>query len=334
MSTFKAEVVKVKVEVHPNADRLDLIKIKGWQCVAQKGQYKEGDLAVYLPIDSILPEQLVKDLGIEKNYHRRLRTIKLRGCISQGMIMPLPPALLESGRLSPEWREGDDLTNFFGITKYEEPIPVCMSGIQLPSEPNFFIYTDIENIKNFPTALKEGELVAISEKIHGTNFRAAKIDGKLFVGSHRMNLARVETNLYWRGALSLKLDETLVDGEQVFGEVFGHGVQDLTYGKKQGEIAVRVFDVMKDKVYLDHYDFLKFVTERGWSETPIIFTGTWDLSLLKMTEGRSQVDPGQIKEGIVIKPLVERFSTELQGRCIAKAIGEEYLLRKEGTERH
>jgi len=337
MSSFKVEVVRIEVLPHPNADRLDLIKIvgKAWQCIAGKGQFQSGDLAVYLPIDSVLPEPLVKELGIEKNYHKRLRSIKLRGSVSQGIVMPIKYP--EDVMVEP-LHEGDDVTKMLGITRYEVPIPVHMSGIQLPDEPNFFKYTDIENYKNFPNAFNPGESVWISEKIHGSSFRAAKINGQLFVGSHRMNLKESEGNLYWRAAKMLDLQNQLQDGEQVFAEIYGSGIQDLTYGKKQGEISVSVFDFMKDKIYLDRNRFINTLIERGWSDfiIPFIYQGKWDQEVIGMATGNSTICPGQIREGIVVKPLVERFSEPLQGRCVIKIINDEYLLRKDknATENH
>ena len=175
MSTLRAEVVRVVVEPHPNADRLDLVKVKGWQCVSAKGQFKTGDLAIYLPVDSVLPAPLVSELGIEKMYSKRLRTIKLRGYISQGVVMKysLPPF---DGTMMNPLCEGDDVTNMLGITKYEVPIPVSMAGKQLPDDPRFQKYTDIENIKNYPDAMVPGELVIVTEKIHAWYQRPSSQD--------------------------------------------------------------------------------------------------------------------------------------------------------------
>lgn len=342
MSMFRVEVVRVEVEPHPQADRLDLVKVKGWQCVTRKGEFKTGDLAIYMPVDSVLPPALVAKLGIEKFYSRRLKTIKLRGYVSQGMVAPV--GLLSdcsvaglSVLMPSDILEGLDVTMELGITKYDPPIPVSMSGIQLPDHESFFKYTDIENVKNYPSGVFEpGELVVVTEKIHGTNFRAAKIDGVLYVGSHRMNLKDSPENLYWRAARLLKLDEQLKDGEQVFGEVYGHNVQDLTYGKKEGEIAVGVFDVMKDTRYLNYADYNLFCRVRGWGEmmVPVLACATWAPDLAALATGQSIIAPRQMREGVVIKPVTERFSERLQGRCILKSINDEYLLREAGTENH
>ena len=328
MSTLRAEVVRVVVEPHPNADRLDLVKVKGWQCVSAKGQFKTGDLAIYLPVDSVLPAPLVSELGIEKMYSKRLRTIKLRGYISQGVVMKysLPPF---DGTMMNPLCEGDDVTNMLGITKYEVPIPVSMAGKQLPDDPRFQKYTDIENIKNYPDAMVPGELVIVTEKIHGTNGRAAKIDGKLVVGSHRLNLVEAEGNLYWRAAKLLGLQDKLRDGEQVCFEVYGHKVQKLVYGKKPGEIAVGIFDVIKDNRYLDYPEFQGFLAERGLvgHAVPLIVMAQWSPDMVKLADGKSTIAPDQIREGVVIKPAKERYSEKLQGRCIVKSINDEYLAK-------
>ena len=91
MSTLKVEIVKIdKVEHHPNADRLDLLTIKGWQVVAGRDNYEEGDLAIYFPIDSVLPPIVKSRLFPPDSKitltNNRIRTIKIRGAISQGML--------------------------------------------------------------------------------------------------------------------------------------------------------------------------------------------------------------------------------------------------------
>lgn len=328
MSTLKAEVVEIgEVTSHPNADRLDLCRIKGWQCVALKGQYVTGALAIYIPIDSVLPPELVTKLGIEKMYHKRIRTVKLRGYISQGLLAPL--SVLEVGSFL---NAGDEVTMQLGITKYEEPIPVEMAGELLPEEPGMLRYTDIENLKNYPDIFAPDEQVIVCEKIHGSNFRAAKLGGKLFVGSHNRNLVRNETNLYWRAALLLELDTKLGEGEQVFAEVYGKGVQDLDYGVPTGEIKAVVFDLFRGGQFLSYTELLREAQERSWTTAPLIHAGPFSgFSMPK----KSYLGPdGHIAEGVVIRPTREMWSQRLSGRTILKSISDEYLLRKDGTERH
>jgi len=334
MSTLKAEIVEVDVENHPNADRLDVLKIRGksWQCVAQKGLYKSGDKVIYLPIDSVLPEKLIKELGIEKYYSKRLRTVKLRGTISQGMVAPLNvlPALIDMVQI------GDDVTKELNITKYDPPIPVHMSGKVVPYDGRFIKYTDIENFKNYPLIFQEGEMVALIEKVHGTNARAANIEEDFHVGSHNMDLVEDPKNLYWRGAEMLDIKNRLEPGEQVFFEIFGSGIQDLVYGKNQGEVGVAVFDFTKDGKYLNYPDYLQMMIKKGWNKmvAPTVTMGKWSKDFLKLAEEQSIACPDQLMEGFVLKPMEEENSYELQGRKILKVVSDRYLLRKDGTERH
>lgn len=337
MSTLKAEIVRIEVVPHPNADRLDLCKVKGWQCVAQKGTYTTDDLAIYIPIDSVLPPELVTKLGIEKMYHKRIRTVKLRGYISQGMLAPMSilPAddkLANESARTPKGAEGLDVTELLGITKYEEPISVEMAGQQLPEEPGMLKYTDIENLKNYPDVFLSDDTVIVREKIHGSNFRAAKLHGQLFVGSHNRNLVRNDTNLYWRAAIHLKLDDRLGEGEQVFAEVYGKGVQDLDYGVKPGDIKVVVFDMFRGGQFLSDCELSIACFSRGWTIAPLIHAGAFsDFAMPK----QSLLGPkGHIAEGVVIRSEQESWSERLQGRKILKSISDEYLLRKDGTERH
>ncbi len=325
MSAFKAEVVRVKLEPHPNADRLELAKVRGWQCCVVKGQFQEGGLAIYIPVDAVLPDPLVERLGIRKNYRTRLRTIKLRGLVSQGLLVAARQGDVE----------GQDVTEALGITKYDPPIPISMAGQVRPEHAGFRRYTDIENWKNFPDLFRPGEEVIVTEKVHGTNFRAAKLDGELHVGSHRLSLVEDPANLYWRAAGLLALTERLEEGELLYAEVFGHGVQDLAYGRKPGQIAVVIFDVVRDGRYLGYAAFAGRLARSGWQDlaAPVIHRGPWTPDILKLAEGESVLCPGQVREGVVIRPAEERFDPRA-GRVVLKVLNDDYLLRQDATERH
>lgn len=171
---FAVKVVTITdVLPHPNADRLELAQIAGWQCVIQKGAYKKGDLAVYVPIDSILPDAVERKLfGSDskiKLTKSRVKTIKIRGAISQGMLAPCD-------ELGVPAKEGYDCTKMLGVTKFEpKDTPVHLGGGQqvkkLKKNPLFKEYGGLDNFKHYPDLFEEGEEVIITEKIHGTNFR-------------------------------------------------------------------------------------------------------------------------------------------------------------------
>jgi RNA ligase (TIGR02306 family) len=166
MSSLIVETCRIaNIEPHPNADRLEIATVKGWNVIIQKGQYQIGDMVVFIPPDSILPQSLIEEYQLDylKN-NGRVGTVKLRGFISQGLVLP-----------SPNNREGVDVAKVLGITKYEVPEPTFYKSRKVVSKkktnPLFDKYTDIENIKNFDTVFAEGEMVVVTEKLHGTNAR-------------------------------------------------------------------------------------------------------------------------------------------------------------------
>src|SRR5690349_1488726 len=145
-SSLIVEVCKIKdIEPHPNADRLDIATVKGWNVIIQKEQYNVGDLVVFIPPDCVLPEKLIEeyDLSYLKN-GGRTGTVKLRGYISQGLVLPAPKGAVE----------GLDISEYLGIKKWAPPESLYSpkSGGQQVSKkkinPLFDKYTDIENIKN------------------------------------------------------------------------------------------------------------------------------------------------------------------------------------------
>lgn len=187
MSTHRVEVVKIdEILPHGNADRLELAKIMGWQVVTGKGNFQLGQHALYIPVDSVLPNSLEMRLfppGSKITLKKgRVRSIKIRGQMSQGMIIPLEDVDAELTAKGIERRTyfiGDDLAEALEITKYEPPEPEFAMGPTRGAKkasknqinPNFKKYTDIENIKWYTNVFQEGEPVYISEKLHGTSAR-------------------------------------------------------------------------------------------------------------------------------------------------------------------
>ncbi len=179
MAELKIEVVEIdNVIKHPNADRLDICTIKGWECVSGRGQFLVGEKAVYIPIDSILPEELeAKVFGnskIKLNKHR-VRTIRIRGAVSQGLLVPL-----ETLGIKETVKVGSDLTGELGVTKYEpKDVPSGMRTnlkkvTKANPNPHFHKYTSIQNIKNY-NKLFEGCDIVLSEKAHGCLEKKTKI---------------------------------------------------------------------------------------------------------------------------------------------------------------
>lgn len=197
MSDFSVEVVEIdSVEKHPNADRLDLVHIGGYVCIANKkedgsSRYAAGDLVVYIPEAAKLPEWLLKKLGFwdtEKGKGMltgskgdRIKAIRLRQVLSQGVLYPVNSFKIEKGigNSIEFWNsdrncfsdfaveKGMDVANILGITKWEPEIPATMRG-SCAGNIEFAIPFDVENGQKFDKIFNVGEEVVASEKLHGT----------------------------------------------------------------------------------------------------------------------------------------------------------------------
>lgn len=349
---FKTEVVRIEVEPHPQADRLEIARFRGYQSIIAKESLTSGALVAYIQENSIVPDALLEEMGLvgklagsEKN---RVKATRLRGILSQGICY----AAREG------WSEGDDVSEELGITKYEPIVPTSMSGELFNAGPSRTIRYDIENIKRYPHVLQDGEPVRITEKIHGTFCCMAVLSeadahpehGRLMVSSKGLGgqgLAFVpgqEGNLYWRMATELNMLERLSERAAsrsvfVLGEVFGAGVQDLHYGADRRK-ELRVFDVRVGPLsdpngyWMGDEELSAFCKKFELAEVPVLYRGPYsEAALLEWTEGVESVSGSglHLREGVVVRPLVERRDLEL-GRVQLKSVSERYLTRKGGTE--
>lgn len=357
MSTFKVEIVAIDdINPHPNAERLELAKINDWNCVVPKGVYQKGSKAIYIPIDSVLPNEIEsKVFGPDskvKLSKSRVKTIKLRGAISQGLVVSLDTFGLEKKSV------GTDITELLGITKYEPPTPSWQMPSNGPSKlkpkenPYFKKYGGLENGKNYPKVFEEGEIVEVTEKIHGSHIRAGRlpfvannlldrIKGWLgfnpkfewVYGSNNVQLQRRNgSNNYYGedvyGKLLQKYNvrELLKDNEAIHGELYGDGIQkNYTYGCVN-EHKLVIFDVKVDGEYLSTDAARLWCEERGLPYVPVLYRGPFNLEAVKeLTKGDSVLAPSQkIREGVVVRP-VQELQTYI-GRKILKYISEAYLL--------
>jgi len=359
MSSLIIEVCKVdNIIKHPNADKLSIVTIKGWQCIVGLDQYKVGDLVVYCPPDSVIPENLIEKYGLTylKN-GGRIGTVKLRKYLSEGLILSLPEG---------KYKVGDNVAEVLGITKWQPPEPSFNKQANPVSKkkqnPNFDKYSDIENIKNYKGIFKEGDFVVVLEKIHGSNarfgtlpividksqplkYRLKKMFEKYILkrthewiyGSHNIQLHGDKNNYYgqdlWgKVANKYNLKSLIPNDYIVYGEVFGKGVQDLTYGLD--DIDLIVFDIKYKGQYLP-WDTVKHLCEMwGLKVVPELYIGNWNDELLKLhTDGKSVICPKQIREGCIIKMVDESKDMRI-GRKILKSVSIDYLTRKNATEFH
>lgn len=369
MSSLKVEIVEIKtVEPHFNADRLEIATIAGWTCVVGKGTHKPGNHVIYIPIDSILSPELECHLfppdSKIKLSKSRVRTIKIRGAISQGMIVDLSKELVTKFPKLLGKKLGDDVAGIIGVVKYEPPfkeLPNLMRATsKRKSNPNFKAYTDIENFKHYDFVFEEGETVYVTEKLHGTSARYGILETEVnnplkrilqffrllpkhefCFGSRRVQLQEkpknykgfYEENVYAIIAVQENLRNKLQPGEAVYGEIVGSGIQKgYTYGCKQGEYKFFAYDVIQDGKYLDSNAFVAFCEARNIPRVPPLYFGPFLLGNMNILRtGDSTIADQKVREGIVIKPHKERFDNRC-GRAVLKYINDDYYLDDSNTE--
>ncbi|MEU6027936.1 RNA ligase (ATP) [Streptomyces tauricus] len=353
MSTLRVTAEVLTVHEHPNADALELAQVGLYRAVVAKGAYRTGESAVYIPEQSVLPRELIEELGLTGRLagsgSDRVKAVRLRGELSQGIVCR--PRALADVDLTRAAAEGTDFAELLGVTKWVPPIPPTMDG-EIESAPDLLPWVDIENVQRYPGIFAPGEEVVLTEKLHGTACLLTYFagDGRVQVsskgfGAKRLALKEDPRNLYWRAvhghgvaAVAARLAERLgARRVGVFGEVYGAGVQDLTYGAdgRRETIGYAVFDVSAEidgeVRWLDAADLLT-------GELPLVprlYTGPYDIRrVLELASGRETVS-GQgihLREGVVIRPATERYSPVTGGRAVAKAVSPAYLTRKGGTE--
>ncbi|MEH2155791.1 RNA ligase (ATP) [Nostoc sp.] len=330
MSIFKVEVVKINsINPHPNADRLDIASIEdmGYQVIIVKGNLRPGDLAFYFPIDSVIPENFLDKFGIRNYYSKKLRAAKLRGIFSEGLLIPVGNNFMGN--------VGDDYTEYFGVTKYEYPIPQGMSG-EAENVIGHYKFPSPENLKRYKNILIEGEEVVVTEKLHGTNFTVlVDADGTTKIGSHNYFWKNSEVNkklVYIRAYNENEAFHKLPPGTQIFGEIYG--VQDIKYGLNNGNIGIAIFAVRRGSYFLNYSDFVAFCEEFALPRVPVLYIGayTWE-AVSQFNNANSIVSPDCIMEGVIVQPVIEKTHPEI-GRVVLKLISDRYLLRKDGTELH
>lgn len=348
MSSVIADVVEIEaVQPHPNADRLFLARIKGWQAVIRKREdgtpeFAPGERVVFIPPDSTLPREMAERLGVVSYLSERtnveggrdlvVRRVRLRGEPSFGLVVRPD---------DPGWPVGTDVREHYGIGKFRPPVRFS-AGDAEASHPLFQRYTDIENLRNFPEVLAPGEEVVVSEKIHGTNARIGWVEGDLLAGSHGLQRKRPEpgemaTNTYWFPAtlepVRSLLEELRQQGHAVailYGEVYGSRVQSLHYGRRDG-LGFAAFDVLVGEHYLDYDDFAALCGRHGVATVPLLWRGPFSLErIAELSRGRTTLADDHIREGVVVRPAAERFDSQV-GRVILKYLSDDYLLNDKLT---
>jgi RNA ligase (TIGR02306 family) len=361
MATFEVTIEEIVVNPHPNADRLEFAQVGLYKSVVPKGIYKTGDEVFYIPEFSVLPAALITELGLDGKLSgsnkNRVKPVRLRGLLSQGLVAPLSVLGADVNR------ETRNFAGALGITKWEPEIPATLSGMVEPA-PELVHWIDIENIKKFPGMFSDGEHVVVDEKVHGTATCITVTDfvtgenglptgNKVYVTSKGIgskNLALVEApgNLYWRMFRKHELDKfaSFVASQfpdtakvAIFGETYG-SVQDLHYNLTN-EVGFILFDIHVTNSndpgeWVSPEQVENLAAQFGIPLAPRLYEGPY--SLEKITElayGPEQVSgtEANIREGVVVRPANDNPEKLFEGsRKIGKFVSDDYLLRANGTE--
>ena len=319
------------------ADAIECAVVGGWTCVVKKGEFNVGDLAVYLEIDSWIPTELAPFLskGKEPRVYEgilgeRLRTVKLRGQLSQGLLLPLEPTC---ANIESELIEGLDVSLPLNIVKWEMPMNAQLAGMAKGNFPSLIPKTDQERVQNLKKEIDQantdGLCFEVTEKLEGSSMTVYLIDGVFGVCSRNLDLKETEDNTFWqvarRDGIEAKMRAVPTGGDfAIQGELIGPGIQGNIYKLSKPEF--RVFDVynISGGFYMNPAPRRVLINVMGLLHVPIITTyslapcGTVD-ELLLWAEGPSAITLTQEREGIVFK--------QVNGGMTFKAISNKYLLK-------
>jgi RNA ligase (TIGR02306 family) len=310
-----------------NADAIVKATVLGWQLVVKKGEFQVGDLCIYCEIDCLMPNR--PEFEFLKPRGMRVRTIRLRGQISQGICLPLS-FLPENAPNT----EGSDVTDILGIVKYEPPIPASLAGIMKGNFPSFIPKTDETRVQVLEDLLSryKGKKCFVTEKLDGSSATYFIKDGVFGVCSRNLELLESDDNTYWKLARALDIENKLrsLDGNfAIQGELIGEGIQGNKYALKGQKLYFfNVFNI-DTYAFLGFDDFKNTLEKLDLNIVPILENDyLLDNNIPKLVEkalGKSVLKADVIREGIVIRPLVE--SNDAIGRVSFKSINPEFLLK-------
>jgi len=337
MSERKLASIQTILSLSPivGADAILLAKVLGWELVVKKTEFQVGDRCVYFEIDSVLPIAQWNDhLRKEPNKPLRIKTIRLRGALSQGLAMPMSIIPTE------EYEVGQDVTELVGITKYEPVVPAHLSGMAKGNFPAFLHKTDETRLQSEPRVLDEaiskGLVLVGTLKMDGTSFTAYRRDDEFGVCSRNLDLKETEGNVHWRMARKLKLEEILRSEPRnlcIQGEMAGPGIQGNRMGLKEIDLYLfNLFDIDTSK-YVGYNELVEFGKKHNIKVVPIVgqkdfgFGETTTVGKMLEVAAALNYDNNTPAEGIVWRCACETYSEVLKGRMSFKTISSRFLLK-------
>jgi len=338
-----ASIQKIrKLHKLPQFDNLLLAEVLGWKCLAGKDEFQEGDLCVYFEIDSIVPD---KDCFRFMEKHKfRVKTIKIRGIYSQGLCMPLNKL-----NLSGDFQEGQDITELLGVIKFEDMDRMYNSGDRKGKFPDFIPRTEEIRIQSVPGVIDRwkgrGVNFYITEKLDGSSVTLYFLEGQFGVCTRNMELKEVKNNIIWQAVRQYDIEEKLKKyvenmetGESVIytgkgyalqGEIVGPKVQGNKYKLKDH----RIYFFNAFNIATGNYENVFDICKKLELETvPLLYEkfsfaeNTVD-SFVELAKGKSALNDGILREGIVIRSLDETLRDPELNRLSFKVINPDFLIK-------
>jgi RNA ligase (TIGR02306 family) len=334
----------------PDADAIEVATVGGWRVVVKKGEFKPGDLAVYCEIDSWIPIEVAPflqkgDRGYEYEgvIGNRLRTVKLRGQLSQGLLLPLKQSEYDKNTALIDWftvshegndgcpacNEGDDVSELLNIRKWEAPVPAQLAGEVRGAFPGFIPKTDQERVQNLTAEYAEwqsqGAEWEVTEKLDGSSMTVYVMDEDEGVCSRNLNLRETEDNSLWKTARRNQLIEKIRSTARnlaLQGELIGEGIQGNPYKIRAQEFYLfDIYDIDAGR-YLRPIERQELAVELDIRQVPGLGIQQLDVTveqLLKIAEGKSVLRAETEREGLVFKHAADETSF--------KAISNKFLLK-------
>jgi len=294
-----------------DSDFLELAHVMGWQCVVKKGEFREGDSGVYFEVDSFLPVEERYEFLRTSSYRDnedngkgfRIRTAKMRGQLSQGLLLPVARFPELDG-----FSTGDDVTKKLGVKKWYIPETATPGGTIVGERPHGIPASDEIRIQSALELLDDlkGKPYYITTKMDGTSCIVYYIDGKIGCCSRNMEIKDEEGALYWMPVYQYGLKEKLQKyGKNIVltGEICGPGIQKNKLRLPAFEWYV--FDVKDWDAgrYLPHDKAVQVCAELGLGFVPVEERGdSFACTLEELLEkAKGKYPSGLDKEGIVVR---------------------------------
>lgn len=310
------------IESIPEADKICVYVIDGWKVVDTIGKYQVDGFVVFCEIDSFIPNSIAPFLTPADRFPKeylgvkgeKLKTKKLRGVISQGLLLPLsilgkPEEIFAIG----ENCTGADVSEQLGIVKYDPPMPAQLAGQAKGNFPSLVPKTDQDRIQGIDLEKYYGEY-EVTEKLEGSSctFHLDQ-EGNFEVCSRNLSLKEDQNNSFWKAALMYNIREKMLNndlqGLAIQGELIGEGIQGNIYNLKGVDFYVYdIYDTKQSK-YLNSDDRVVLCKDLGLKHVPLL-DNSFVLTeyktkeqLLAMAEGSSKLNPKQEREGCVLKSI-------------------------------